>query len=236
MARAAGSRPSPEDAAGRALLTSPDAGPSTARGRRTRSVLIHGAREVFEEMGFRDARIKDIAARAGTSYGVFYHYFKSKEAVLGELFTTITGEMFTASQPPRQRPSDPLDRISDANRRYLAAARRNARLLAVIEEMAVRDADFQELKRRIRGPFLTRNEEGIRRLQERGLADRHLDPALAATMLGGMIESFSLLWFVHAGDFDAEAAVETLTRLWAQAIGLRMTDHDSVTAGTGLSA
>ena len=223
MARAAGSAPSPEQAAGRGLLTLTltDAGPSTARGRRTRSALIHGAREVFEEMGFRDARIQDIAARAGTSYGVFYHYFKTKEAVLGELFTTITGEMFTASQPLREGPADPWSRIADANRRYLAAARRNAKLLAVIEEMAIRDSHFRELKRQIRAPFLKRNEEGIRRLQERGLADQHLDPVLAATMLGGMIESFSLLWFVHGGDYDEDAAVGTLTRLWGQAIGLR---------------
>jgi AcrR family transcriptional regulator len=223
VARPAGAAPSPERGAGRGLLALADTGPSTARGRRTRSALIHGAREVFEEMGFRDARIQDIAARAGTSYGVFYHYFKTKEAVLGELFTTITGEMFTASRPSREGPSDPWSRIADANRRYLAAARRNARLLAVIEEMAIRDPHFRELKLQIRAPFLQRNEEGIRRLQERGLADPDLDPVLAATMLGGMVEHFSLLWFVHGVEYDEDAAVETLTRLWGQAIGLRKT-------------
>lgn len=221
MARPAGSAPSPGSGAGRGLLSLTDTGPTTARGRRTRSALIHGAREVFEEMGFRDARIQDIAARAGTSYGVFYHYFKTKEAVLGELFTTITGEMFTASRPSPDSPSDPWSRIADANRRYLAAAKRNARLLAVIEEMSIRDSHFRELKLQIRAPFLQRNEEGIRRLQAKGLADPDLDPELAATMLGGMVESFSLLWFVHGVKYDEEAAVETLTRLWAQAIGLR---------------
>ena len=155
------------------------------------------------------------------SYGIFYHYFKTKEAVLGELFTTITGEMFTASRPSHDGPADPVRRIADANRRYLAAARRNARLLAVIEEMAIRDAHFRELKLQIREPFLQRNEEGIRRLQERGLADPDLDPRLAATMLGGMVEHFSLLWFVHGVEYDEDAAVETLTRLWARAIGLK---------------
>src|SRR4051812_38655004 len=104
MARPAGSAPSPKRGAGRGLLTVTEDGPTTARGRKTRSALIHAAREVFEEMGFRDARIQDIAAQAGMSYGVFYHYFKTKEAILGELFTTITGEMFTASRPPFEGP------------------------------------------------------------------------------------------------------------------------------------
>jgi hypothetical protein len=39
-------------------------------------------------------------------------------------------------------------------------------------------------------------------------------------MLGGMVENFSLLWFAHGGTYDEEAAVATLTRLWAHAIGL----------------
>lgn len=222
MARRAGSVPhSPHG--GRALLTAPASVPSTARGRRTRAALIHAARETFEETGFRDARISDIAVRAGTSYGVFYHYFKTKEAILGELFTTITGDMFTASRPSPEVPPDPLSRIEDANRKYLAVAKRNARLIAVIEEMAIRDPYFRELKLQIREPFLRRNEAAIRHLQEREMADRDLDPALTASILGGMVEHFTLLWFVHGVDYNEDIAVSTLTKLWAQAIGLSAT-------------
>lgn len=224
MAHQAGSAPLAPHGTDRALLTAPTSTPSTARGRRTRSALIHAAREVFEELGFRDARISDIAARAGTSYGVFYHYFRTKEAILGELFTTITGDMFTSSLPSHDVPPDPLSRIEDANRKYLAVAKRNARLIAVIEELAIRDPYFRELKLQIREPFLRRNEIGIRHLQERGMADRDLDPALAASMLGGMIEHFSLLWFVHGVDYSEDVAVATLTKLWAQAIGLGRDD------------
>lgn len=223
MARSAGSPPISRNGANREAAATPKAAPSTARGRRTRSALIHAARETFEEMGFRDARLSDIAARAGTSYGVFYHYFDTKEAILEELFTNVTGEMFTASRPSPDVPSDPLTRIEDANRKYLAVARRNAKLIAVIEEMAVRETYFRELKLHIREPFLRRNAAGIRRLQERGMADRDLNPDLAASMLGGMVEHLSLLWFVHGVEYDEEEAVDTLTKLWAGAIGLTAT-------------
>src|SRR5581483_1371344 len=83
---------------GGSLAATVNAGPTTSRGRRTRSALVAAAREAFEELGFRDARISDIAQRAGTSYGVFYHYFDSKESILLELFTVVTGEMYNASQ------------------------------------------------------------------------------------------------------------------------------------------
>jgi AcrR family transcriptional regulator len=194
--------------------------PITTRGRRTRAALVSAAREAFEELGFRDARISDITERAGTSYGVFYHYFDSKESILHELFTVVTGDMYNASQTSSGMTGSPIEKIRAANRQYLAVAARNARLIATIEELAFREPQFRELKLRIREPFVRRNEAGIRRLQERGLADPKLDAATAASMLGGMIEHFSMLWFVHGVDYDEALAVETLTSLWAHAIGL----------------
>lgn len=204
------------------LAAAANSGPTTVRGRKTRAALVSAAREVFEELGYRDARISDIAARAGTSYGVFYHYFESKESILDELFTTVTGEMYNASQTATSRATDPVEKIRAANRQYLVVAARNARLIAMIEELAFRDPRFRELKLRIREPFLRRNEAGIRKLQERGLADPDLDAPTAASMLGGMIEHFTMLWFVHGIEYDEDLAVETLSRLWARAIGLRV--------------
>ena len=139
----------------------------------------------------------DIAKRAGTSYGVFYHYFDSKESVLDELFTSVTGDMYNASQARSKSDGDVVDKIRASNRQYLVVAARNAQPIAMIEELAYRDPQFRELKLRIREPFLLRNEAGIRRLQEQGLADPNLDASMAASMLGGMIEHFTLLWFFH---------------------------------------
>lgn len=130
--------------------------------------------------------------------------------------------MFAASRARPGGADAPLARIEAANRRYLVTSARNARLIAVIEEMAIRDPYFRDLKLQIRELFLRRNESGIRRLQRRGLADPELDPAITASALGGMVEHFTQMWFVHGVTFDEELAVATLTRLWAQAIGLRV--------------
>lgn len=214
---------SPRAAAAKSpLAAAASSSPATVRGRKTRAALVSAAREVFEELGYRDARLSDIAARAGTSYGVFYHYFESKESILDELFTAVTGEMYNASQAATSHATDPVDKIRAANREYLVVAARNARLIAMIEELAYRDPRFRELKLRIREPFLRRNEAGIRSLQKRGLADPALDAPTAASLLGGMIENFTMLWFVHGIEYDEDVAVETLSRLWAQAIGLRV--------------
>jgi AcrR family transcriptional regulator len=44
--------------------------------------ILDAALTVFAEKGYRGTSIKDIAAAAGMSQGLMYHYFKSKEELL----------------------------------------------------------------------------------------------------------------------------------------------------------
>ena len=64
-------------------------GPRSRKGAETRARLLAAAKEIFEENGFLDARISDIAERAGLSHGSFYHYFDSKEEVFREVAESV---------------------------------------------------------------------------------------------------------------------------------------------------
>lgn len=44
-------------------------------------MIIDAALEVFRRRGYANARMADIARRAGVSYGLVYHYFGSKEVL-----------------------------------------------------------------------------------------------------------------------------------------------------------
>ena len=69
--------------------------------------------------------------------------------------------------------------------------------------------------------FAERAEQSIRRLQEAGVADPDVDPAIAAVTLGAMVARFAELWLVQDyADYDFDDAVDQLTRLWAKAIGV----------------
>lgn len=52
------------------------------------AIIFESACRVIREKGFHQARITDIAIDAGISYGLVYHYFKSK----GDLFDAILRE------------------------------------------------------------------------------------------------------------------------------------------------
>ncbi len=50
-----------------------------------RLAILDAAREVFGQMGFEAATVRDIIRRTGLSVGAFYNYFRSKEEVFDAL-------------------------------------------------------------------------------------------------------------------------------------------------------
>jgi AcrR family transcriptional regulator len=192
---------------------------STPRGERTREALVRGARTVFERDGFLDARITDIAAEAGVATGSFYSYFATKEAA----FAAVMGEVQEEMLHPQVRealPPDggPLASIEAANRAYLLAYRRNAKLMALMDQMFTIDPEFKRLRLERARAFARRNAASIRRLQEQGLADPALDPMAAAYAMDAMVSRMASLVFVGGHRMGFEALVQTLTRLWANAL------------------
>ena len=50
-----------------------------------RAAILEAAREIFGELGFETATVRDIIRRTGLSVGAFYNYFRSKEEVFEAL-------------------------------------------------------------------------------------------------------------------------------------------------------
>ncbi|NEK86834.1 TetR/AcrR family transcriptional regulator [Blastococcus saxobsidens] len=195
--------------------------PVTERGRRTRAALLQAGRELFEERGFADVRIDSVVERAGVSHGTFYTWFDSKESLLRAIVAAVVDDVFTATTVGSRLPPDaPYARIEAANRLYLTAFTRHARILRVLDSLADTREEFRRLRVDVREAFVRRGTEGLERLQELGLADRDLPPRATVSALGAMVESFAQLWQDPAEGLDEDAAVEILTRLWAGAIGL----------------
>jgi AcrR family transcriptional regulator len=194
--------------------------PTTDRGRRTRAGLVRAARRVFEKKGFLDARIVDITRSARVSYGTFYTYFPSKEAVFRELVHRIH-EDFQADGSPRDTPEmSAWERIDRANRRYFEVYKRNARMMAIIEQVATFNDEFRQLRRETRYAAMNRSARAIERWQRESLVPKDLDPRYAASALGSMVDRSIYVWLVLGEPFEEDLALFTLNRLCARALGL----------------
>lgn len=195
--------------------------PRTKRGERTRTALIAAARQVFERDGYLDAKITDISKAAGTASGSFYTYFDSKEEVFAAVVEQVQEEMLHPHVRERSGVTDPRDLIEAANREYLLAYKRNARLMAVFEEVALVDEEFRRLRIARSRAFVQRNAKMIRELQESGQASADLDPVITAQALSVMVSRMAYSAFVHHQRIAFEKLVRTLTQLWVNALQLK---------------
>lgn len=196
--------------------------PSTERGRRARTQLLVAARTVFERDGFLDARVTDIAAEAGVAHGTFYTYFGSKPDVFRVLMAETMDQLYaslgeTGDEPP---PADPVARIDRANRRFIEMYRRNTALMALFEQVTTFDPEVRTLRQAVRRRMVVRVTHSIERLQAQGLADPGLDARTSANALVAMVNGLVHHWLVMGEELDEEHVARTVSRLWAQSLGL----------------
>ncbi|MGI5405105.1 TetR/AcrR family transcriptional regulator [Streptomyces sp. CA-135486] len=212
-------------------MLSPDSGPEQSarpqsagtrarRGLRTRDALVAAARRIFERDGYLNARIIDIAAEAKVATGSFYTHFSSKEEVFAAVLARLQDEMLHAgvSDGCDGGRKDLWRGVEDANRAYLESYRRNAALMAAMEQAAAVDPQFLRLRLERSRVFIDRSAAAIARLQQSGLADPELDPDITARALSAMVSRLAYATFALGESVPFDTLVETVTRLWTNAL------------------
>ena len=207
-------------------------GPRSRKGVETRARLVAAAKEIFERDGFLDARISDIAERAGLSHGSFYHYFESKEEVFREVALEVD-EQLTAPMYDvifdRAFEASPYERLRTAIRMHLERYRDEARIMGVIEQVSRIDPEVSAARYERHLASNSDVTKAIVALQRQGLADPRLDPGVAAAALGSINYRFPEMWLVQGlVECDFDTAVDQVTLLYVNALGM-----DSSEAGTG---
>ncbi len=198
-------------------------GPRSRKGAQTRARLLTAAKEIFEEDGFLDARISDIAERAGLSHGSFYHYFDSKEEIFREVAEAVDEQLSAPLGSVVLDPDSeatPQERIRAAIRLHLESYRREARIIGVIEQVSRYDDQVKAARTERHRQYGEQVEESIRQLQRHKLVDPELDPVIAAAALGSMTRRFPEMWFVEgAVTCSFDKGVDQLTRVFVNALG-----------------
>jgi AcrR family transcriptional regulator len=195
--------------------------PRSPRGVRTRNALVTAAREVFERDGYLDARITDISKAAHVASGSFYTYFNSKEEIFQALVEQVQEEMLHPHLRERTGITDTRQLIDASNREYLRAYKKNARLMALFEQVAQVDEKFMALRIERGNAFARRNAKLIQTLQESGEADMSLDPLVTAHALSVMVSRMAYMVFVLGQRIPFERLVTTLNKIWEN--GLQLT-------------
>jgi TetR/AcrR family fatty acid metabolism transcriptional regulator len=111
--------------------TGPSAKPAAAAVDKRRAIL-EAAIRVFARQGYHATRVSDIADEAGVAYGLVYHYFRSKEAVMTELFTERWSLLLTAGEEVRAGSGTPREKLAAIAGFIFDSYRREPDLMKVI--------------------------------------------------------------------------------------------------------
>jgi AcrR family transcriptional regulator len=97
-----------------------------------RRQILDAAIRVFARQGFHACRVSDIANEAGVAYGLVYHYFKSKDQVLNELFVERWSLLLAAIEEIDGRPIPPREKLDAVAGFIIDSYRHDPELMKVI--------------------------------------------------------------------------------------------------------
>jgi AcrR family transcriptional regulator len=156
-----------------------------------RTQLLALGRKIFNERAYDEISIDDIAAAAGVSKGLLYHYFPSKRVFYVETVRAAAEELFEATRPPPE--ATPDEKLQHALNGYLDNVEQNSKAFVSLMRSGVGvDAEVSAIVESTRRSLVTR-------ILEQGLGIRKPAPIVRLALRGwiGFVEAASLDWLEH---------------------------------------
>ena len=114
--------------------------------RNTKSKIVSAAWKLFYDNGYENTTIEDIIFESGTSKGSFYHYFESKDALLGSL-AHLFDEKYEELESEINPETNSIEILLFLNRKLF--------------EMVENTVDLELMKRLYSTQLVTRNEKQL---------------------------------------------------------------------------
>ena len=177
-----------------------------------RRQILDAAIRVFARQGFHSTRVSDIADEAGVAYGLVYHYFRSKDEVLNELFSERWSLLLAAIEETDHGEQTPRAKLEAVAAFIVDSYRHDPELMKVIIVEVTRAANSFG---RTHLPEIRRAYESIAKIvaegQAAGAFRRDIDPIFASMSFYGAIEQLLSGWIfevIPAAESDFDQAKE----------------------------
>ncbi|HVQ58192.1 MAG TPA: TetR/AcrR family transcriptional regulator [Solirubrobacterales bacterium] len=166
-----------------------------------RRQILDAAVRVFARQGFHATRVSDIADEAGVAYGLVYHYFRSKDEVLNELFVERWSLLLTAIEEADQAGGSHRDRMAAVASFIIDSYKHDPELMKVIIVEVTRAANSFG---RTHLTEIRRAYNSIAKIvadgQEAGEFRRDIDPLFASMTFYGAIEQLLSGWIFDVAE------------------------------------
>lgn len=181
-------------------------------------LILEAAVRVFARQGYETSRVGDIAAEAGVAYGLVYHYFGSKEAVLEAVFRREWGRLLEAMALAEQTGKTAPEQLELLIKIVLRTWRADPDLVRLVVREITRNPHISDELDEIAQAFAL-FERVVARGQAEGTFREDVDPRLAAWIVYGALEEVLTGWVLGQLPDDAASAAAAEREVAATLVG-----------------
>ncbi|WP_298163999.1 TetR/AcrR family transcriptional regulator [Novosphingobium sp.] len=179
-----------------------------------RAAVLRAAVQMFNERGFHQTSLDDVAARLGISKPTIYHYLGNKDQVLLECVSIGLGQLIEAAEQSRAREGSGADRLIAFLVRYAEVNMDDfGRCVIRTGDEALAPESrkrFRALKRQI--------DSDMRGLIAAAVEDGSIPPCdvrlMAFTLAGAL--NWPARWHDHGGALSSEAVARQMVDILAR--------------------
>lgn len=175
-----------------------------------RAAVIRTAARAFDERGYHNTSLDDIATALGVSKPTIYYYVPNKEQLLFECFRAGLEPIHAALLRAGQSPGTSRDRLREVIRDYALAIASEYGWCMVRAEHQDLGAELSAQVRALKSDI----DRGIRQLLQAGIDDGSVavaDPKLAAFAIAGALNWIGH-WFRAGRSLSAEHVAEAFVQ------------------------
>jgi TetR/AcrR family fatty acid metabolism transcriptional regulator len=158
-----------------------------------RRQILKAAVGAFARKGYHACRVSDIAKEAGVAYGLVYHYYGSKEALLEAIFGETWGAMLATIRSVEQLDEPAREQVRKVTEIVLRTWKRDPDLVRVLVREVTRSSQVQQETHEIDLAY-----QALQRIVEHGQLTGEfradVDARLTATIWYGALEEILTGW------------------------------------------
>ena len=155
------------------------------------NAIFEAALKVITEKGFHKARMSDIAAKAGISYGLVYHYFRNKEDLFDAILNRWWERLFALLRELRASRSEVSEKLKAIIIYFLDTYQRQPELVTIfITEISRSTANLTSARLERFKDFISMTESVMETGQKQGILRNDFKARYLTTIFLGALETF----------------------------------------------
>lgn len=179
--------------------------------------ILAAAIEVIAEHGFFQARVSEIAQRAGVADGTIYLYFRNKEEVLLAAISNAFSAFLELAQAELRSVQDPREQLRRLALLHLTSLGSDRKLATVFQTELRQSARFlEQFSRNELKQYFDLIRSVVREGQQTGTFRPELSDKIVANCFFGALDEMVTSWLLSDHEYSlaraADAVVEVILR------------------------